>query len=108
MKTLEFIKEALKYVDYVGIQEEGCLGEKDKQTFLYLYGMSLNYKKGGIENDLVVGGDHYDLYAQINLKEKNDYAVFASNMMDNEKEEWFIRDLDDLCTYYAGTPVEDR
>lgn len=42
------------------------------------------------------------------ILKKNDYVVFASNMMDNEKEEWFIRDLDDLCTYYTSTPVEER
>lgn len=103
MKTLEFINKAFDYVDYIGIQREGFLSEKE-ETSLCLYGLTLDDKKG----NSTVDGDEYSCYAKINLEKKNDYIVFASNMMDDERPESHIELLDEFCGDYARTPVEER
>ena len=105
MKTLEFIKEALNYVDHIDFREEGLL-TKDKRMVIDLYRMSLESRN----SDCEIKGDHYDHYVEIDLKE-NDYTLYQANIDKNEELEQnseYIKDLEDLCRQYINTPVEER
>ena len=103
MRTLEFMKEALNYVDYIGFREKGLL-TKDRRMVIDLYRMSLD----GKNSDCEIKGDHYDHYVEIDLKE-DDYYMSCWSVLDiNEENKRYVKDLEDLCIQYLRTPVEER